>query len=300
MPQQIFHDLFRAMPGLAVQCSGLCARYAPPAELVLFVTGFGPTGTARDALAEGMIRLAEEARLLAKGQPVAETGSGSFAAALALACYRTGHPLTLCLPDSVPLARRQQLAALGARLAICPAEGGRAACASKARALAAGRGHYYLNWCANDLNPEYHRRVTAPALRHALDDRLDFFVAGAGSCGTLTGCGEYLKAWSGNIQVVAVEPAESRVLEGGAPGRHGLDGIGFGFVPENYNPYIVDRIQPVTTGDGKKFAGEVLLCDGIPAAPSAGAVIGAGLELAMDPANAGKRIVAVVDHLARY
>ena len=298
MADQIYHDLSRAIPGVAVRLSGLTARYDPPAELVAFVTGFGPTGTGRDALAEGMIRLAEEAGLLAAGQTIVETGSGSFAAALALAGYRTGHPVVLCLPDTVPENRRRQLSALGARLGICPH--GRSGCEAKARHLAESRGYYYMDWCANDLNPEYHRRVTGPALRKALEDRLDFLVAGAGSGGTLTGCGEYLKAWSGNVKVVAVEPAESRVLSGGAPGRHGLEGIGFGFVPENYNPYIVNKVQPVTTGDGKKFAGEALLCDGIPASAAGGAVIGAGLELAMDPANAGKRVVVIVDQLARY
>lgn len=300
MGETIFHDLFCAVPGVAVRCSGLTARYAPPAELILFITGFGPTGTARDALAEGMIRLAEENSTLAKGQPLVETGAGSFSAALALAGYRTGHPVTLCLPATMTDARQKQLTALGARLVLCNALEGQTGLWARAAALARTKSFYYTNWCANDLNPEYHRRVTAPALRQALDSKLDFLVAGAGSCGTLTGCGEYLKAWSGNIKVVAVEPAESQVLAGGAPGRHGLDGIGFGFVPENYNPYIVDKIQPVTTGDGKKFAGQALLCDGIPAAPSAGAVIGAGLELAMDPANAGKRVVAIVDHLSRY
>lgn len=301
MDTTIFHDLSQALgSGVAVQCSGLAARYHPPAELVCLLTGFGPTGTQSDCLAEGMIRLAEEKQALAKGQAIVEVGYGSFAAALTLAGYRTGHPVSLCVPASCPEPRKKQLTALGAHLVFCNALDGRIGCENKAKAICAAHGAYYMNWCANDLNPEYHRRVTAPALLKAVDGKLDFLVCGVGSGGTISGCGEYVKAWTNGVRVVAVEPAESPVLSGGAPGRHAMDGIGFGFVPENYNPYIVDQVLPVTTGDGKKFAGEALLCDGIPASPAAGAVIGAGLEIAMDPANAGKRIVAIVSSLIKY
>lgn len=301
MAELIYHDLTQAMcGGVTVRCSGLSARYNPPAELLCFISGFGPTGTMGDSLAEGMIRLAEESGALAKGQTIVEVGSGSFCAALTLAGYRTGHPVTLCLPATTPDPRKRQLTALGARLIFCNSFDGRSGCVAKATAIAAAHGSYYMNWCANDLNPDYHRRITGPALWRAVGGRLDILVCGVGSGGTLTGCGEYLKSCNGDLQIVAVEPAESPVLSGGAPGRHAMDGIGFGFVPDNYNPYIVDRILPVTTGDGKKFAGEALLCDGIPASSAAGAVIGAGLELAMDPANAGKRVVAVVGSLVKY
>lgn len=301
MAQMIYHDLTQAMcGGVTVFCSGLAARYNPPAELVCFVGGFGPTGTLGDGLAEGMIRMAEESGALSKGQELIEVGSGSFCAALTLAGYRTGHKVSLCVPATIPDLRKRQLTALGARLVFCNGFDGRIACVNKAKAMAAAHGSYYMDWCANELNPEYHRRITGPALYKALNGRCDFLVCGVGSGGTLTGCAEYMKAFNSDMQVIAVEPAESPVLSGGPARAHAMDGIGFGFVPEVYNPYIVDRILPVNTGDGKKFAGEALLCDGIPASPAAGAVIGAGLEIAMNPENAGKRVVAIVGSLVKY
>lgn len=301
MAEVIYHDLTQAMcAGVAVRCSGLSARYSPPAQIICFVGGFGPTGTLGDGLAEGMIRMAEEKGILAKGQEIVEVGSGSFAAALTLAGYRTGHKVALCIPATIADGRKRQLAALGARLVLCNGFDGRFACVAKANAIAAAHGSYYMNWCANELNPEYHRRITGPALYKAVDGRCDFLVCGVGSGGTLTGCAEYMKAFNSDLQVIAVEPAESPVLSGGPARAHAMEGIGFGFVPENYNPYIVDRILPVNTGDGKKFAGEALLCDGIPASPAAGAVIGAGLEIAMNPANEGKRVVAIVGSLVKY
>lgn len=301
MPETIYHDLNQAVStGVLVRCHGLETRYHPHAELLCYINYFGPTGTFKDGLAEGMIRLAEEAGALLPGQPVVEIGHGSFAAALTLAGYRTGHPVTLVLPATAPEPRRKQLAALGAKLVLANSFDGRRGCEEKVAMVVKTQQAYYVNHCENDFNPEYHRRVTGPALLAACDNRLDRLVVGVGSGGTITGCGEYIKAWTNGVQVIGVEPSESRVLSGGPAMRHALEGIGLGFVPENYNPYIVDSILPVTTGDGKKFAGEALLCDGIAACPASGAVIGAALETAMDPANAGKRVIAIVGGCMKY
>lgn len=290
---RIWHDLTAARgAGVLVRLGGLAARYAAPAELLAFVPFAGPTGGFKDSLAEGMIRMAEQSGALAPGALVTESGAGAFSLALALAGYRTGHPVVLCVPAQTALARQQQLAEAGARLVLTAGE--RAACEKRAAALAAERGGYFMNRFANDLNPEYHRRVTGPALLQSAGAKLDFLVAGVGSGGTITGVGEYIKAWTNGVQVIAVEPAESQVLAGGFAGAHGLFGIGLGFVPENYNPYIADGLFPVSTGDGKKTAQEALLCDGMALGPASGAVLYAALSLACRPENAGKRVIALL------
>ncbi|MBC5581237.1 pyridoxal-phosphate dependent enzyme [Anaerofilum sp. BX8] len=297
----VYHDYTQARgAGVLVRAGGLAARYRLEAELLCFVNFFGPTDSFKDSLAEGMIRMAEQSGALAPGALITEAASGSFAAALALAGYRTGHPVTLCLPATAPLARQKQLAALGAKLALCNYVYGRAGCEKRAAEIAAERGGYFMDHYANDLNPEYHRRVTGPAILQATDARLDFIVAGVGSGGTISGVGEHVKAWTNGVQIVAVEPYESQVLSGGFAGQHGLAGLGCGFVPENYNPYIVDKIVPVSTGDGKKLAGEALLCDGLPLCPASGAVLAAALELARAPENRGKRIVALTGGKVSY
>ena len=189
----VYHDYTEARgAGMLVRAGGLAARYRLEAELLCFVNFFGPTDSFKDSLAEGMIRMAEQAGALAPGALITEAASGNFAAALALAGYRTGHPVVLCLPATAPLARQKQLSALGAKLALCNYVYGCAGCEKRAVEIAAERGGYFMNHYANDLNPEYHRRVTGPAILQATDARLDFIVAGVGSGGTISGVGEHV------------------------------------------------------------------------------------------------------------
>ena len=134
-------------------------------------------------------------------------------------------------------------------------------------------GGYFLNYFDNDINAEFHRRVTGPAIVKATGGELDAIVVGVGSGGTITGVGEYVKAWYPDVRIIAVEPAESQALAGGVVGRHSIPGIGAGFVPENYNPYIVDGVVAVPSARAGVLAQEVLRTDAVPAAPSAGAVL---------------------------
>ena len=292
---EVCHDFTQARgAGMLVALPGFCARYRLKAQLLGFVNFSGPTGSFKDSLAEGMIRMAEQDGALAPSAPVTGAGSGGFAAALALAGYRTGHPVTLCLPATVPDARQRRLAALGARLVLCASMRGRDGCEQRAARIAAEGGGWFADYYADDRNPEFHRRVTGPAILRLTGGKLDAVVAGVGSGGTVSGVGEQIKAWTNGVRVVAVEPYESQVLTGGFAGAHGLAGIGCGFVPENYNPYIVDETIPVSTGDGEKIAGEVLCSDGLPLAPASGAVLAAALGLALREAYAGKRIVAIL------
>lgn len=289
-----FHDFTQLRgAGALIQLPGLAAHFSLPAELLCFANFSGPTGSFKDSLAEGMIRMAEQNGVLAPAAPVFGSGAGGFAAALTLAGYRTGHPVTLCVGAGVLPARSRLLGELGAKLVLCPSTGGQGGLDRRAARLAAERGGWFADYYGDDLNPEFHRRVTGPAILKATGEKLDFVVAAVGSGGTVSGVGEYIKAWTNGIRIIAVEPCESQVLSGGFAGPHGLEGIGCGFVPDNYNPYIVDRVLPVSTGDGREAARQALLCDGLPLSDTAGAALAAALQLAADPENAGKRVVAI-------
>ena len=211
-----------------------------------------------------------------------EASGGTFAAALCIAARRSGHPVYLVVSPTLPGERQKLLQRLGAQLVFCP-EGmsRRKASREMAQRTAEEKGGYYLDYFNNDDNPEYHRRITGPAILKATHggEDIDTIVAGVGSGGTVTGVGEHVKAWTNHIRMVAVEPYESQAIGGGFIGRHGIPGLGAGFVPQNYNPYIVDRVVAVASGEAQRAARDVLRTDAIPAAPSAGAALFAARTL---------------------
>lgn len=254
----------------------------------------GATGSCADHVSEGVLRLAQADGALAPGAPVFEAGYGSFSMALALACRRLGHPLTLVMPATADPARQQLLRGLGANIATTSPLYGREGQLQLARQLAAEQEGYMVDQFDNEYNVGFHKRITGPMLLQALDGEVDIAVIGVGSAGTITGVGEYLKAWAGNVRVVAVEPHECSVLSGGFAGRHRIPGLGAGFVPGNYNPYIVDQIVRVPSTEAQRAATQLLLCEGIPAGPASGAVAAAAAQLARQPENEGKRVVALL------
>ena len=254
----------------------------------------GATGSCADHAAEGLLRLARTDGALAEGAPVFEAGGGTFALALALACRRLGHPLTLVMSASVEEERRQLLRGLGAAVVTTNPLYGREGQLQHARELAEKEGGYYIDPFDNEYHVAFHKVATGPALLQAMDGRPDIAVIGVGTAATVTGVGEYLKAWAGNVQIVAVEPFECSVLSGGFAGKHYVPGLGAGFIPGNYNPYIVDRIVRVPSNEAIRTAGQLLLCEGIPAGAASGAVACAALQLAAQPENADKRIVALL------
>jgi len=209
--------------------------------------------------------------------------SGPFATALTLAGLTAGHPVTLVMPEDAPAMRQESLLRLGAQIIHTPAQAGLAGARALAKATAAEKGWYYMDWLNNDDNPTYHRRVTGPALVRSIaregSSIVDSIVIGVGSGGTITGVAEYLKAWNSMIRIVAVEPSECAAISGGFIGHHSIAGIGPGFVPENYNPYVVDTVLTVSSADAERAAREVLFYDGIPACSSAGATLCAATQL---------------------
>ena len=261
-----------------VELSGYASAFRLKGRIFAYLNFDGPTGTGKDALAEGMLALAVERGDLKKGQTVVEASAGSFATALTIAGRQSGHPVVLAVPSGISTQRQKQLEDLGARLVFSSSTQGRSALKELARKTARECDGYFIDFFSNDDNPEYHRRVTGPAILNNCPG-LDTIVAGVGSGGTITGVGEYVRAWENQIRMVAVEPYESQAIGGGFPGRHQIPGLGAGFVPENYNPYVVDTVLTVTTADAERASKEVLLCDGIPACTSGGATLAAAVQL---------------------
>ena len=241
------------------------------------------SGSIKDRLAAHVITKSTANGTLKPGQPIVEAVSGPFAPALTLAGLTAGHPVTLVMPEDAPAMRQESLLRLGAQIIHTPAQAGPAGARALAKATAAEKGWYYMDWLNNDDNPTYHRRVTGPALVRSIaregSSIVDSIVIGVGSGGTITGVGETVKAWTNDVRIVAVEPYESQALSSGLTGSHGIPDIGFGLVPGNYNSYVVDNIAAVTTADAVRAAQRVLRTDAIPASPSAGAALHAAAQL---------------------
>ncbi len=260
-----------------VRLDGYSGRHGLEAGILAYLDFGGATGTSKDGLAETMLAFATERGTLQPGMPVVEVSSGSFGAALAVSCATTGHPCILVVPSNLPIARRKHLQDLGAHIRLQQRR--------PPRHGAHRRGHrqryggYYTHYFSNDDNPEYHRRVTGPQILKHAGDAIDAVVIGVGSGGTITGVAEYIKAWNSMVRIVAVEPAECAAISGGFIGQHSIAGIGPGFVPENYNPYVVDTVLTVTSADAERAAREVLFFDGVPACTSAGATLAAAVQL---------------------
>ena len=280
----IYQNLYQTLlPCPIVELRGYLAACGLRGRLYAYLDYNGPTGTARDNLAEGMLALADERGALKPGQPVIEASSGAFALALTLAGQTAGHPVVLTMPEDAPALRQEQLLRLGAKILHVPARGGLSAARALARQTAAEKGWYDMNWLANDDNPEYHRRVTGPAIVQSIARQnkslVDAITIGVGSAGTVTGVGETIKAWTNDVRIVAVEPYENQVLGGGLTGPHGIPDIGYGIVPENYNSYVVDNVSAVASRDAQRAAQQVLRTDAIPASVSAGAALHAAAQL---------------------
>ena len=266
-----------------VELRGYAAACGLKGRLYAYLDFAGPTGTARDGLAEGMLALAIEKKKLLPGQPIIEAASGPFAAALTLAGLTAGHPVVLVMPEDAPALRQETLLRLGAQIQHSPSRSGAAGARRLAAQMDADNHWYDMNWLANDDNPTFHRRVTGPAIVKSIAREgasiVDTVTIGVGSAGTITGVGETIKAWTNDVRIVAVEPYESQALSGGLTGNHGIPEIGFGLVPENYNAYVVDNVAAVTTADAARAAQRVLRTDAIPASISAGAALHAAAQL---------------------
>lgn len=254
-----------------------------------------PCGSVKDRIALSMIRTAEKQGLIKEGTVVIEPTSGNTGIGLAFICAARGHRLILAMPESMSIERRKILRLFGADLVLTPAERGMAGAVEKAEELVAEHPNSFMpQQFKNPANPQIHRETTAKEIWIDSDGLVDILVAGVGTGGTLTGCGEVLKAKNKNVKVVAVEPKDSPILSGGKPGPHKIQGIGAGFVPDILRLDLIDEIIKVTDENAGDMARRLAKEEGILAGISSGAATWAALEVAGREDNKGKLIVVIL------
>jgi cysteine synthase A len=272
-------------------------------ELFAKLESLNPGGSVKDRIGVAMIDAAEAEGRIAPGRTtIVEATSGNTGIALAFVCAAKGYELVLTLPQGMSRERESLLRLYGARVEITESLGGMAEAVEAARAMARDDDVFLPDQFSNPANPEVHRRTTGPEIEQALDGRLDVFVAGVGTGGTITGAGEYLREHTNpQLRVVAVEPSGSPVLSGGRPGPHRIQGIGAGFVPPVLNRELLDEIVSVSDDDAIHTAWRCARRAGVLAGISCGAALWAALEIAARPESEGKRILVVMpDSGERY
>ena len=252
-----------------------------------------PGGSVKDRVAIRMIDEAEKAGILHKGDVIIEPTSGNTGIGLACVAAARGYHLIITMPETMSVERRRLLSAYGAELVLTPASKGVKGSIRKANELAEQLHAFVPSQFSNPYNPKSHYETTGPEIWADTDGKIDVFVAGVGTGGTISGTGRYLKEKNPNIQIVAVEPAGSPVLSDGIPGRHKIQGIGAGFIPETLDMEIYDAILTVTDDDAYQACRELARREGVLCGISSGAALSAAKELAVKPAYQGKTIVAL-------
>jgi cysteine synthase A len=280
-------------------------RIAPDcgAELIAKLEAHNPAGSVKDRIGVAMIDAAEaEGRIEPGRTTVVESTSGNTGIALAFVCAARGYDLILTMPEGMSRERERLVSLYGAEVRLVQSLGGMDEAVQEARRIAAQVGDSFIpDQFSNPANPEIHRRTTAEEIWHDLDGRVDVLVAGVGTGGTITGCGERLKERNPELRVVAVEPRSSPVLSGGAPGPHRIQGIGPGFVPAVLNREVIDEILPVGDEDAIETARACARTEGVLAGISGGAAIHAAIEVGSRPELRGKRLAVIVpDSGERY
>ncbi len=265
------------------------------ARLLAKLECFNPAGSVKDRVARAMIGDGEARGLLKPGGTIIEPTSGNTGIGLAAVAAARGYRVIIVMPDTMSVERRRLMAAYGAELVLTPGAQGMAGAIQRAEELAREiPGSFLPGQFVNPANPAAHRASTGPEIWADTEGRVDVFVAGVGTGGTITGVGEYLKSQNPSLQVVAVEPASSPVLSQGRAGKHGIQGIGAGFVPQALNTAVYDEILPVEDGDAFDTARRLGRTEGVLAGISSGAALWAALRIAKRPESRGKTIVALL------
>ncbi len=273
-----------------------------PARILAKLECFNPGGSVKDRVALAMILDGEERGLLTPGSTIIEPTSGNTGIGLCAIAAQRGYRCCIVMPENMSRERQLLMKAYGAEVVLSPRESGMTGAIALARELAEKIPNSFIpGQFDNPANPEAHEKTTGPEIWSDTDGHVDIFVAGAGTGGTVTGVGRYLKSQNPNIQIVAVEPSGSPVLSGGQAGPHGLQGIGAGFVPSILDQQVIDRVIPVREEDAYAAARKMGREQGVLVGISSGAALHAAEILAQQPENAGKTIVALLpDSGERY
>ncbi|MDR2533839.1 MAG: cysteine synthase A [Tannerellaceae bacterium] len=278
-----------------LELSNYNARQGLKATVVAKLEYFNPAGSVKDRIALAMINDAEERGALKPGATIIEPTSGNTGVGLAFVSASKGYNLILTMPETMSKERRDLLKALGAQIVLTPGSEGMKGAVARAVALQRETpGSVILQQFENPANPDVHRRTTAREIWNDTDGKIDIFVGGVGTGGTISGVGEALKALKPELKTVAVEPADSPVLSGGNPGPHKIQGIGAGFIPKTYNATYVDSIFRVGNDDAIRTSRALARDEGLLVGISSGAAAFAAAELARLPENEGKLIVTLL------
>ena len=268
-------------------------KYGLKAKIYAKLEYFNPAGSVKDRVALGMIDKAEKDGKLVKNSVIVEPTSGNTGIGIAAAGVAKGYRVVIVMPETMSVERRNLIAAYGAEVVLSEGTSGMKGAIAKAEEIAQKENGIILGQFDNPANPDIHYRTTGPEIYADMDGDIDFFVAGVGTGGTITGVGKYLKEKIAGIRIIAVEPEKSTVLSSGKSGAHGIQGLGAGFVPPVLDTSVYDEVITVSDADAFSFGRDIAKTEGYLVGISSGAALKAAVEIASRPENAGKKIVTL-------